>query len=341
MRLSLWIGPLLAGLLAGSSPAPANAEPIRASYFYSYQSASHIDSLAAAGFNRAIAKCIHDSLAGRGATELGRLLDRGKAVGIEVVPEWSLQATSRLNALPTTRRYTWGKGTVEAAVGCPLDSLFWSSAFRDRAVETLAAFPQVSRLVIDLEIYTGSRHHYDAGPCRCAACLGEFARVSGTAPDLSTFEEKRLAAFLEPMLRELTAMRPGLALEFFDLDFDSFVHRAMIQALKRARVPTANYTERTYKSGAASIPAARAPLDALGLSAPLVCGIHLKGFAPPSLSAAVAGLLAASEGYFVFTSYSLWQPDSTQLTGPYALRGSQADYWNAFRKINRGPRPKR
>src|SRR5207244_59589 len=123
---------LLPACLAASAGAPASGAPVRASYFYSYMDADHIDSLAGAGFNRAVIKCIQDSLGTRGATELRGFLSRAAGLGIEVVPEWSLQATSRLAALPTTRRYTWG-GTVENNVGCPLDSSFWRSALRDRA----------------------------------------------------------------------------------------------------------------------------------------------------------------------------------------------------------------
>ena len=67
---------------------------------------------------------IYDSLGARGATEIGRLLDRGTRVGVDVVPEWSLQARSRLDSLPTRRRYEWGSGVVELNVGCPIDSLF-------------------------------------------------------------------------------------------------------------------------------------------------------------------------------------------------------------------------
>src|SRR5262249_22048349 len=155
-----------------------------------------------------------------------------------LVPEWSLQAPSRLAALPTSRRYTWGS-TVEPDVGCPADSLFWRSTLRDRALELLSAFPALRHLALDLEIYTGSRHHYDAGPCQCAACLAEFAaRPAGAPADLEGFQEQRLTAILEALLRELATLRPGFALDVFDLDFDSFVHRAMVKALVGAGLPT-------------------------------------------------------------------------------------------------------
>jgi PKD repeat protein len=323
------------GLLA-AAPAVAEAAPvpIRGAYFYSYMDASHMDSLAAVGFNRAVVKVIYDSLGARGATEIGRLLDRGTRVGVDVVPEWSLQARSRLDSLPTRRRYEWGSGVVELNVGCPIDSLFWSSTFRDRAVEILSAFPSATRLAVDLEIYTGTLHHYDAGPCRCASCLSEFAAAGGT--DLESFEEDRLVALLTSWLRELAASRPGLEIGFFDLDFASFVHRATIRALVASGVPTTNYCERSYSSGGSALPEARATLAARGLVAPLVGGLWLKNFTPVAIGPAIDGVLNAAEGYFVFTSYSLWQ-DPARLAGAYVIPGSAPDYWTAFGAKNRAP----
>lgn len=330
-------GGLLFALLLVLGPTPARSEPIRASYFYSYMDANHLDALAGAGFNRAVIKCISDSLGARGTTELRRFFERAPGLGVEVVPEWSLQARARLGVLPTTRRYTWGGGTVENDVGCPVDSLFWRSVLRDRAGEVLATFPAVQRLAVDLEIYTGSRHHYDL-PCRCPACLDEFAsRAAGAPQDLEAFEEERVADILAALLGELAATRPGLEVGFFDLDFDSFVHRAMVRALARIGLPTANYSERTYSLGAAAIPAARGPLDSLGLRAPLVCGLKLKSHTPQNIKGDVNAVLAGAEGYFIFTSYSLWL-DPARLTGEYVLSGSQADYWSALRTANRAPR---
>jgi hypothetical protein len=295
--------------------------------------ADHLDSLARAGFNRAVIKCIQDSLGARGATELRGFLGRAPGLGIEVVPEWSLQAVARLAALPTTRRYVWGV-TVESNVGCPADSLFWRSVLRDRGAEILNAFPEVRHIAVDLEIYTGSRHHYDAGPCRCPGCLAEFAaRASGAPGDLETFEEGRLAAILQGLLGELMAMRPGLEMDFFDLDYNSFVHRAMVRALVRTGLATTNYCERSYARAAAAIPEARAPLDSLNLHAPLVCGLQLKNFAPQQLVGAVGDVLQAAEGFFIFTSYSLWQAPEN-LAGPYLLAGSQAATWDALRIAN-------
>jgi hypothetical protein len=141
---------------------------------------------------------------------------------------------------------------------------------------------------------------------------------------VEAFEEDRAMQVLRARLDELGAAHPDLEIGFFDLDFDSFVHRAVVRALTQTGMPTANYSERTYSAGAGAIPAARAPLDSLGLPAPLIAGLQLKGFLPPDLPGAIFPVLDAAEGYFVFTSYSLWQ-DPSRLSGAYALSGTQAD----------------
>lgn len=337
----------------GESTLPIDPA-IRAGYFYSYVSPFHLDSLANTGFNRAIIKFIGDSLAPRGTEELRGWIERAARLPVEVTPAWSLQSTARLAALRTPRRYTWGSGSIENGVGCPLDSLFWRSALLDRAREILAATPTVRRLALDLEIYTGRPHHY-VDPCVCAACIDEQERTGGSAsaspvtPEpnaigartqrarsiaIARFEEARVTDILANLLAELARDRPGIELGVFDLDRDSFVHRAMARALARSGVGTVDYTERTYSVGSSSAAEARDALQALGLSAPVVGGLWLKKFAPGVLPEAIGAMREQADGYFVFTTFSLWVEPEKRV-GPYALQGTPAEYWAALRLANR------
>jgi hypothetical protein len=139
---------------------------------------------------------------------------------------------------------------------------------------------------------------------------------------------------LTGLLSEFATRHPGVEMAVFDLDLDSFVHRALARALSRSGVPTADYCERSYTAGGGALPMARARLDALGLSdAPLIGGLWLKRFRPGLLAAAVNSVLERSEGYFIFTTYSLWL-EPTRLHGPYTLVGTQGDYWKALTEAN-------
>jgi N-acetylglucosaminyl-diphospho-decaprenol L-rhamnosyltransferase len=321
------------------------APPVRVAYFYSYMGAAHLDSLAAHGFTRAVVHWITDSLGASGRSELSALSARASSLGMEFAPEWLFQAPARLAARPAGRRYTWGRGVVEREAPCPLDSVYWSDALVGRAEEYLAAAPSLQRVVVDLELLRGTRHHYDAGPCRCETCLREYL---GPAPDLGVrdpvrlaglhgYQEARLTGLLRPMLESFARRHPGVSLEVLDLDLDSFVHRALARALVRVGVPTADYTERSYSAGAAVLPAARARLRALGLAdAPLIGGLWLKRFPPASIVPAVRAVDACAEGTFVFTTFSLWQ-DPDKLTGSYTLAGTVAEYWSALAQANARP----
>jgi hypothetical protein len=329
---------LLAGAPAGAAP------PIRAAYFYDYMPVEHVDALAAARFNRGVVRLIADSVDADQAERLRAMAARGRALGLLIVPDILLQSRPRLAALPSPRRYTWGAGTEEPNIGCPLDSLHWKSALIDHLEEVLAAVPGLTAMAVDLELYDAGRKHYDAGACRCRPCLAEY---TGGAPPpvdqswklsgLLAYQEARLTGLLTGLLGGFAARHPGVQLGVLDLDLDSFVHRALGRALRRAGVPTVDYSERSYQVGGAAIPAARGRLDALGLEGvPLVGGLWLKRWHPREVASGVRSVLERADGYFVFTTYSLWL-DPKRLDGPYTLPGPPADYWRAFREVNRTP----
>jgi hypothetical protein len=304
-------------------------------------SPDHLERLAEAGFNRAVIHWIPDTLGTTGAAELAGFRAVADARGLELVPQWALQQPARVAARPESRRYTWGNGVVEADVPCPLDTAYWRSALLDRAEDFLAADPRLDRLAIDLELYQGGRHHYDAGPCRCARCLAEYRAGTGIeerAPrnltGLLGWEEGALERRLSVLLREFASRHPGVELAVFDLDFDSYVHRALARALRRAKVRTADYCERSYDRSAAAMASARSRLDALGLSAtPLIGGLWLKRLPPAEVRPAVQSLLRQADGYFVFSTFSLWR-EPARLIGPYTLDASADEYWTAFAGAN-------
>src|SRR6185295_17048397 len=198
-----------------------------------------------------------------------------QAHGMELVAQWPLQQTTRVDARPAARRYTWGNGTREPETACPLDTAYWRSALLDRAEEFLAADSTLDRVAIDLEFYQGGRAHYDAGPCRCPTCVAEYRAGTGARErdprrlaGLLGWEEAALEQRLTVLLREFEARHPAVELGVFDLDLDSFVHRALARALRRAGVATADYCERSYNGAgaAAAMQSARSRLDTLGLN---------------------------------------------------------------------------
>ena len=345
--LALVIGAfaLCPAALAAKATRAAKASVTRAAYIYDYMPAAHIDELAQAGINRLLVHWIADSLDSAGTVQLKDMADHAVASGIDFVPEWLLQQKARLAVRPLSRRYTWGHGVVEVTAACPLDSAYWRSALLDRAEEWLAADPRIRHLAVDLELLGAGRHHYDGGPCSCSNCIAEYAhgRADILARDpaqltgLLPYEEARIAAILRGLLAEFAARHPGVELGVLDLDLDSFVHRAFGRALARRKVPALDYTESSYGTGAPALAPARKRLDRLGLrTTPLIAGLWLKRWTPDQLTLALRKVNAQGDGYFVFTTYSLWQSPA-RLNGPYTLQGAPGEYWRALREANTTP----
>ena len=135
----------LLGVLAMSSSRAAAGS--RAAYFYHYMEPSHLDRLAASGFDTAVIHWNGDTLGVTGVRQLQAFVAKGQSVGLEVVPQWILQQPSRLSLAQPDRRYTWGRGTVEHSIPCPLDTTYWRSALLERADAMLAAAPRTRRAV--------------------------------------------------------------------------------------------------------------------------------------------------------------------------------------------------
>ena len=207
--------------------------------------------------------------------------------------------------------------------------------------EMLAAAPGTRRIAVDLEMWTGGRHHWDAGACRCPHCVREYrggakGKVDPTRlTGLLAWEEAALERRLVPLLRTFSQRHPGVELGVFDLDLEAFPHRALARALARTAVPTADWTECTYSTGSPSdVVQARRRLKALGLSkTPIHAGLWLKRFRPNGLPRIARNLRASADGWFVFTTYSLWL-DPSQLQGPYVLPAAPASYWSSLREAN-------
>jgi hypothetical protein len=206
-----------------------------------------------------------------------------------------------------------------------------------------------------------SRTHWNAGACRCRGCLREFAASRGTSSaasrgtskaasrgtssaasnatsspaqppgdgSLLAFEERRIERVLTGILLEFARRFPGVELGVLDLDRNLFPHRALARALARTGVPTADYSECSY-ANAAPLEAARMRLDRLGLGrAPLYGGLWLQRFKPGEVRAALESIDQHADGFFVFTTYSLWQQPA-RLAGPYTLKAPAARYAHAL-----------
>ena len=135
---------------------------------------------------------------------------------------------------------------------------------------------------------------------------------------------------LTGVLEEFARRFPGVELGVLDLDRNLFPHRALARALARTGVPTADYSECSYATAGDPLDAARTRLDRLGLAkAPLYGGLWLQRFTPEQLRPALESIDRHADGFFIFTTYSLWQQPA-RLDGPYTLKAPAARYAQAL-----------
>jgi hypothetical protein len=107
----------------------------------------------------------------------------------------------------------------------------------------------------------------------------------------------------------------------------------MALATVKAKVATADYTERTYMTGTSDLQSAKNVLAGLGVKAPVVGGLILMSYTPSTFTTTAEAMSSQAAGYFVFTTYSLWT-DPSKRVGRYALQGTPAEYWSAFQAAN-------
>lgn len=208
----------------------------------------HVDSLAARGFHRALVHLAHARLGAQESARLRAWIRRGALAGVEVVPQWPFQSGERMAGLPGSRRYAGQAAAPDPACPCPMDLDYWRDALVARTAEAVDAEPSLRAVALDFELHGGGRARYDA-PCRCAACVREYARAGGSRSSrrvadgpLARFQEKRLEQRLYVLLRGMRSRWPSLEVGVLDLDRGSFVHRALARALLRAHVGTIDYS---------------------------------------------------------------------------------------------------
>jgi len=96
-------------------------------------------------------------------------------------------------------------------------------------------------------------------------------------------------------------------------------------------------SEAEYKEGVTpTLPARLARLKAAGLSFRYLPGLMIGRHSPRQLGLQAKRCLAAADGYWLFTTYSLWQEEPQKLWGPYLIKAPRDQYWQALARANRG-----
>jgi hypothetical protein len=355
----------LAAMLTCSLALPASdwitREKVRGAYFYQSQGREHFQQLAQAGFNAAFVK--YDGLAvlnpaGDGANieHMRNCAAWARETGLHFFPVINYIAETERGAMTGKfRPFVTSDGRTIADTPCPRDANYWEHVVGDRSVliARLSREVAIAGLIIDPELYGSSLgSQYGDMPCMCDNCFRSFLHLGGKAQlpqpaaryeyllsrgladKYRAFLEDEVAALADKQRKRIHELNPRLLLGGFQLDRDDFYPRGLVRGLSTHKMPVLVMPETTYVMGYADyVPAAIARLQDLGKPFLFIGGLWISKFWPDYIGAHVYHMAINSDGYWLFTTFSLAVPPS-QLSGDYLIPGAADDYWRALRQAN-------
>ncbi|MCK5804877.1 MAG: hypothetical protein KAI66_18715 [Lentisphaeria bacterium] len=347
-RHILLFGLVLVGASVFADTSWIDREKIRAAYHYGRgdveQRAKRLHQL---GFNTVILKC--------GTEKAEPWLKAAKKYGLHAFPAFNFNVRADKHGF---RPAVLDTGVVEA-YACPLDTRFWGEYLGESLLERarLARRPdlELSGLWIDFELYsTRTSNRYYTRACYCDSCFSSFCEHRTlTVPaeltaaqrhpwlrerDLVEDYQRFLGVGMEALARALRDKVHAVAPDFL-LGFYPSPHNWSLEAVARGlsskRVPIIIWATQTYSGGGAK----RVPDDwrdtfqAQGINARYCSGLLLRCYTARNLAANLYQTTRKSDGYWLFTTYTLNIPPERQKGDYYLGAGTADEYW---REIGRG-----
>jgi hypothetical protein len=262
--------------------------------------------------------------------------------------------------------YTDRRGIVFNSTPCPLDNTYWSFAVGQRfgSLAHLSKTSHIAGAVFDTEMY-GSDISIYQDLCFCDSCWKEFLRTEHqeTSSDIakeerfdylvhhnllqrySDVQAERLHLILSSIEQQVHGINPNFLLGFLAYQ-DNWFYRGLIRGLGTTARPVMVFSETSYVRGytpyvhqerQAIIEAQSDPSFAnsdkhVQPAARYIPGLWLGRFFPEDIPAQLYNLAAQTDGYWIFTARSLWTAE--QQPGPYALHGTNDEYWAALKQAN-------
>ena len=133
---------------------------------------------------------------------------------------------------------------------------------------------------------------------------------------------------------EIDKINPSLQLGLLPYEPNWF-YNGWLRGLSREGSCVLVCSEEEYSSGyTPTVPATVAYLEEMGVEFRYMPGLFFLKHSPGQLAAQARRCLAAVNGYWLFTTYSLWQKEPEKLRGPYLIQASRGQYWQALGQAN-------
>ncbi len=345
---------ILLPTLADAQPADDptawfDREKLRTAYFYARPPADEkIQQLVDVGMNAMILKAPPDRA-------MPYLREAKKHEGMHCFLALNFSVNAEEEGL---RQAVLKRGQVER-YACPLEERFWQEHLLPGMLERaeLANDPelQVDGLWIDFELYatvTGQRYYTNA--CYCDHCMSEFAQhknielpelalderypwlvEQGYAEEYTRLLQDRVQEHATAVREQVHAVNPNLLLGFYPTPHNwSLV--GVARAFSTERLPIVLWATDTYGGGGPD----RVPDDwrehyaDLGINARYCAGMLLRCYSAKNLAAYIYHTGAECNGYWLFTTYTLWKPKEERSGDYYLAAGTSQEYWEALERGN-------
>ena len=252
----------------------------------------------------------------------------------------------------------------------PLEQRYWLGQLLCEArfaAELSTSVPSVQAFLVDVEMYAGDmmwrwNSSFDDQTFQAVVDrMGEeqlleqeiqFEHVgrgdryqwladNGLLEDYFAIAAQQVADIARRFRREIDAINPDFQLGLLPYEANWF-YDGWIRGLVSERAPVLVCSEEEYASGLTTTAFARtARLEKMGINFRYVPGLLIGNFSPKQLGIQARRCLEATNGYWLFTTYSLWQPQPEKLWGAYQIKAPKEQYWAALAQANERETPLR
>ncbi len=252
-------------------------------------------------------------------------------------------------------------GPGEKPAPGPLEEKYWLGQLLSEAkyaAELSKSYPNVKGLLIDVEMYAGQimwRTHCSFDDQTYQAVMQKLGKKKpGLNPskvakdnrynwllennlleDYFSVEEQLVTDIARRFRSEIDAINPDFELGILPYEANWF-YDGWIKGLSTPTSSVLICSESEYSGGLA--PSAFAKIDRLkkkGANFRYLPGLMPKYYSPKQFGIMAKQCLDLTAGYWIFTTYSLWQPEPEKLWGDYLIQAPAAQYWQSLAKANK------
>jgi len=164
----------------------------------------------------------------------------------------------------------------------------------------------------------------------------EWLRKKQLLKEYFAVEQELVERIARRFRDEIDKINPDFQLGILPFEANWF-YEGWVKGLGTGRAPVLICSENEYSTGLP--PRTLSVIERLkkqGVHFRYVPGLLIGSYSPRQLAQQAALCQKLIDGYWLFTTYSLWQPQPQRLRGAYLIKADRHQYWNLLNEANRG-----